>query len=326
MCFVASSSTAAGKCFKVEATIAGCRIRSGFRKLVYERASLCHAIYNVPEYESIWYKENSDDLGIILMFKSETDALRFICWLSELKASPQMYDNVLFVEEPDVNDLPLSTRHVFVSHYNKGDSTSPTNSRADTLSQCSEIPNDMDPHKAFRSVEDLSKLAKGDVLYKCHIAPKAFFTDYIHDLDNIIHASHLFHNYFDGDGKRRPWGKPASWGRPPELWIQYLSAGGREMFSGVSYYQINVCIHFRDPEMARFMESTFRPGTIVDGDLRFITWFYSSNAANTEMYLGLKKRETQNRWKVADDMVTEVEDDEEGAAMHSEDGDGVNDS
>ena len=89
--------------------------------------------------------------------------------------------------------------------------------------------------------------------------------------------------------------------------METLSSGGREMFNG---YKINVCIHFHDPEMTRAMQWLFRSGTVTDGDTCFTTYFHSSNAANTVKYLGLKKAETQHRWKVAADMETEVEDED----------------
>ena len=99
--------------------------------------------------------------------------------------------------------------------------------------------------------------------------------------------------------------------------METLSSGGREMFNG---YKINVCIHFRDPEMARAMQWLFRSGTVTDGDTCFNSYFHSSKAAKTVKYLGLKKAETQHRWKVAADMETEVEDedvDEKGAARQT---------
>ena len=45
------------------------------------------------------------------------------------------------------------------------------------------------------------------------------------DSDNILYGTHLFHTYVDGDARRRPKDEPASWGRSPELWIEYLFHG-----------------------------------------------------------------------------------------------------
>jgi len=50
---------------------------------------------------------------------------------------------------------------------------------------------------------------------------------------------------------------------------------------------------------------------VTEGDTSFSTYFHSSNPGNTIKYLGLKKAETQHRWKVAADMMTEVEDDDD---------------
>jgi hypothetical protein len=49
---------------------------------------------------------------------------------------------------------------------------------------------------------------------------------------------------------------------------------------------------------------------VWEGDTCFNTYFYSSNAANIVKYLAIKKAETQQRWKVAADMQTEVEDED----------------
>ena len=235
----------------------------------------------------------------------------FISKLSEMKVHLNLNVNFEINEILDTEPLVHPVQYVYLHHYDKSHSSSPDNSRADTMSKTSEVTNDFEPDKALRSLEDLTKLPKGDVVYKCHIAPQAFFKEFDGDKDNLIFGSHLFHTYFDGDGKRRPKGKPATWGRSPELWIETLSHGNREMFNGNVYFKINVRIHFRDPEMARAMQWCFRPGTVTDGDTSFTTYFYSSHPGNTIKYLGLKKAETQHRWKVAADMKTEVEDDQE---------------
>jgi len=310
-------------CFRVTAKLSDGKKYSGYRKRVFEYASSCHAMYNEPAAQSIWYPTGSSDLHVSLRFKLEENAVSFIGRLSEMKCHSVLNDNIEINELPETLLLVQPASYVFPHHYRKVDSTSPANSRADTLSRTSEVTNDSEPDKAFRSVEDLTKLAKGDVVYKCHIAPQAFFEEFKGDKDNLIFGSHLFHTYFDGDGKRRPKGKPATWGRSPELWIETLSTGGREMFGGSNYFRINVRIHFRDPEMAKAMQWCFRSGTATEGDTCFTTYFYSSNAANTVKYLGLKKAETQQRWKVAADMETEVEDEDgdEGDAEGGEEDD-----
>lgn len=310
-------------CFRVVAKIVDGKNYSGYRKRVFECASSCHAMYNVPALQSIWYPFESNDLHVSLRFKLEENAVSFIGRLSEMKCHSVVNDNIEINEQPETLLMMQPVSYVFPHHYKKVDSTSPDNSRADTLSRTSEVTNDSDPDKAFRSVEDLTKLAKGDVLYKCHIAPQAFYEEFKGDKDNLIFGSHLFHTYFDGDGKRRPKGKPATWGRSPELWVESMSTGGREMFGGSNYFRINVRIHFRDPEMAKAMQWCFRAGTATEGDTCFATYFYSSNAVNTVKYLGLKKAETQQRWKVAADMETEVEDEDgvEGDAEGGEEDD-----
>ena len=298
-------------CFRVTAKLTDGLKYSGFRKRVFEYASSCHAMYNEPAAQSIWYPAGSSDLYVSLRFKLEENAVSFIGRLSEMKCSSFLNDNIEINERPETLLLVQPASYVFPHHYMKVDSTSPINSRADTVSMISEVTNDSDPDKALRSVEDLTKLEKGAVVNRCHIAPKAYFKELENDKDNLIFGSNLFHTYFDGDGKRRPKGKPTTWGRSPELWIETLSTGGREMLGGSNYFRINVRIHFRDPEMARAIQWRLRSGTETHGETCFNTYFYSSNAANTVKYLAIKKAETQQRWKVAADMQTEVESEDE---------------
>ena len=102
---------------------------------------------------------------------------------------------------------------------------------------------------------------------------------------------------------RRPKGKPATWGRSPELWMETLSTSGREI-SMAGTTSGSMCA---STVMARAMQWRLRFGTAIEGDTCFNTYFYSSNAAKTVKYLAIKKAETQQRWKVAADMQTEVE-------------------
>ena len=309
-------------CFRVTAKLSNGKKYSGHRKTVFQHASSCHAMYNEPAAQSIWYPTGSSDLHVSLRFKLEENAVSFIGRLSEMKCYYSVLDDNIEINElPETLLLVQPASYVFPHHYRKVDSTSPNNSRADTVSMTSEVTNDSDPDKALRSVEDLTKLEKGAVVNRCHIAPKAYFKEFEGDKDNLIFGSNLFHTYFDGDGKRRPKGRPATWGRSPALWLETLSTGGREMFDGRNYFRINVRIHFRDPVMAREMQWRLRFGTATEGDTCFITYFYSSNAANTVKYLAIKKAETQQRWKVAADMQTEVEDEDEDG----DEGDGEED-
>ena len=78
-------------------------------------------------------------------------------------------------------------QYASLHHYKKADSIS-ANSRAETLSKTTEVANDSEPDD------------KGDLVYKCHIDPQAFFEEFNGDKDNLIFGSHLFHTYFDGDG------------------------------------------------------------------------------------------------------------------------------
>jgi hypothetical protein len=190
--------------------------------------------------------------------------------------------------------------YVHSDEYVFEDSDSPANT-CDDIKSASEIPFTGDPVQSLRSLEDLSQLPKGDTIYRCHIAPDAFYKQYSKDPDNIIYGSHLFHHYFDGDGKRRPPEKHLDWGTPPRFKIEYESTGPDHMYQGVRYYRIYVKLTFQDPEMARALEGRLREGTTVgregeDRDLCFHTFFYTTNVDNCKLYLTLKQQEAEIRW------------------------------
>eukprot|EP01036_Dinobryon_divergens_P035009 gene35009-45319_t len=283
-------------CFRVTAKLSNGKKYSGHRKTVFQHASSCHAMYNEPAAQSIWYPTGSSDLHVSLRFKLEENAVSFIGRLSEMKCYYSVLDDNIEINElPETLLLVQPASYVFPHHYRKVDSTSPNNSRADTVSMTSEVTNDSDPDKALRSVEDLTKLEKGAVVNRCHIAPKAYFKEFEGDKDNLIFGSNLFHKRRQETAQRKACN------------VGSISSA----LAGDIVHWINVRIHFRDPAIAREMQWRLRSGTATDGDTCFITYFYSSNAANTVKYLAIKKAETQQRWKVAADMETEVEDEDE---------------
>ena len=139
-------------------------------------------------------------------------------------------------------------------------SDSPSNTRDDVKS-----PTEITIlFQQMRSLENLSLLPPGDTLFKCHIAPRAFYIDYEKD---IILGCHLFHLYFDGDGKRRPPGSSLDWGITPRFQIQFHQAGNNLLYQGARYYQVFVNC------MAGAMEGRWREETQAIGDLTFRTFF-----------------------------------------------------
>jgi len=265
---------------------------------MYEDASTYGALYDIRAPQpSIYYPTGSDDLHISLMFERKQDAHKYMNCLLEYKISPMSMLKEKLEVEKNVVAISSAQEGVFVHRddYHAEDSDSPSNTWDDVKSP-TEIPITYDPLQQMRSLENLSLMPPGDTLYKCYIAPQAYYEEYIKDKDNIILGSHLFHKYFDGDGKRRPAGSSLDWGTPPRFKIQFHEIGNSFLYQGTRYYQVFVKCEFQDPSMARAMEGRWREETRTIGDLTFLTFFYTSNIENCKKYLELKQRETEIRW------------------------------
>ena len=53
---------------------------------------------------------------------------------------------------------------------------------------------------------------------------------------------------------------------------------------------------FQDPQMARIMDGKWRDGTESIGDLKFRSYFYTTNVDNVRKYIDLKL-ESKTRWR-----------------------------
>jgi hypothetical protein len=245
---------------------------------------------------SIYYPDNSDDLEISVLFENKENAASFLNRMANYKESDQFRGGEIeFQRKFEIFESDEEATYILVTDYVKEHSDSPNNSRTDTIS-VSEIPFTGDPLHSLCSLEDLTQLPKGDTVFQCHIAPKAFFKEYKHDSNNIIFGSHIFHKYLDGDGRRLPKDK----GVPPELCLKFLGSGKKEFFSGVEYVRIDLEVEFRDPEIARVMEGRWREGTKTLGELKFKCYFYSKDASRVEKYIDIKRKETLRRWELDD--------------------------
>lgn len=265
-------------------------------------ADECCALYDnrnqFPKEQSIRYEEGSNNLLISLFFKSEDRWKQFISKLMVYNENhPVFRQKITVVETICEYTAPRAsaTIPVFRSHC--------IESAADSLpvsvvSRATELEFDGDPEKQMRSLEDLSKTSKHELIYQCHIAPKAFYSQYRNDPNNILFGTHMFHSYFDGDGKRRPPDADLSWGDPPHLKLVFDSVGASEMYRGVEYFMIYVLIRFQDPEVARCMDNRWREGYSIIDDLTVKCYFYSTDVEKAKSFLALKQLETEERWRI----------------------------
>ena len=294
-----------GVLYAVSARILESKKYSGNRKLIYQEAQNCKACYDprINQAKSIWYEDESDDLHISLVFKSEDNALSFVGQLSNFVANGRFRSDSVFQEEPIPllnNDFVL--KHVYFIHYKKGDSSSPNNSRTDDVSAAgvTVTANDGEPQKLLGSLEDLSQLMPKEFVAKCHIACKAHYSDYKNDPNNIIYGSHAFHCYFDGDGKKPPPGANPDWGKIPEIRLTFIDAEDPKYVSAILCSRINVDVTFRDPAIARAMDGRWRSGSYFRSELVTRTFFYSRDSNAVAKYLRIKDFETTRRWRHAD--------------------------
>jgi hypothetical protein len=297
--------------FGVSGHVGVSRLKSGFRKLIFDNAIDSHACHDFRLNHlanTIYYKDAVDNnLYFSLLFKSEDNAHAFQAKLLNFLQHPFKKMIVSFNNNKALEVIEATTvlaRFVYPDDYQKADSTSPANSTHGF--SVTELPNIEDPVRSLRSFENLALIPRKETIYGCHIAPKAFYKGRCAtDPDNILYESHRFHGYFDGDGKRRPRGAGMDWGKPPELWIDYVRAvSNSTVVLGVTYHEVFVNIMFRDVEEANSMRGMWKDGTEDIGDIGFHTSFFTTNALKAKKYLELKRRETRIRWGMQEDMVT----------------------
>ena len=272
-----------------------------------QRSRACYDFRN-PGH-SIWYPDESNDLLISLLFKKEGDALNFIGQLANYQASKRFRFGLRFVREPVSISMSAQQmtqlQHILITDYKQDDSNSPANSHYDS-NQSEETSFDgFNPDKRLRSLEDLSRLAHLETIFRCHIAPKAHYPDYKYNTDNILFGSHLFHAYFDGDGKNPPPEANIDWGTAPSLLVEFVEAGNELQSAGKTYVKIFVKVIFRDPLCAKAMDTKWREGYTVESELVTCTHFYAQNVDTVKACLRRKAFETRRRWAHCDGEIVD---------------------
>ena len=272
---------------------------------MYRNTSLYGAMYDVRIlHPSIWYPEGSNDLHMAMMFDLKKNATVFMnCLITYNTGSLSLLHGRLnicrVVEEVNVD---MEGVYVFWDDYKFEEDDSPSNTW-DNVKSPTEIVVTQDPVLQMRYIENLNLIPPGDTLFKFHIAPQAFSPEYKKDVNNILFGSHLFHTYFDGDGKRKPAGANIGWRIEPRFKLEFDSTGPEIMYLGTRYLEIRVLITFQNPIMARVMEGRWREGTLSIGDLQFHSFFYTLNPESCIKYIAIEKSETEHRWGEADDAI-----------------------
>jgi hypothetical protein len=241
------------------------------------------------------------------MFRSDENAHKFWnCLALYTSSNTLLRDHMHLTQEVEQITGDHRGEFVRVSDYAFADTESPANTGEDVRS-ATEVSNSWAPLNQMRSLEDLSKVPAGDVLYRFHIAPQASYGQYKNDPDNILIGEHLFRVYFDGDGRKRPRGVSFDWGRPPRFKMEFESVGPEKMCEGTTYVRINVALSFPDPNMAKEMEWRWREGTSFEnwGDGQKVhSFFYTTNVEQCRRYIEIRQQETERRWAEEDEEDT----------------------
>lgn len=194
------------KCYQVKATYKGAKKIKGIRAAIYREVEKHCGYYSSSIDQFIWY--NGDDLEIAVFFEGKGEASKFFVFLSQwhlenpyvVKLNDIYVEKQLKIEYFKTNDLV----HIRLVDYHPQEHESPIQSLANFLQSRSSsthshstaevVPLD-DPNAKYQSVE---KLFANTLPYKCHIKPKRKFKDLMDNENNLLLASWIFHQYFDG--------------------------------------------------------------------------------------------------------------------------------
>ena len=187
--------------FEVRATYHGVKRMKGIRASMYRYAEQHKACYS-PEYEkSIWYDNGNDDLQIALVFKNEELALTFLTFLAQLYLSnPSVKQDDISVRQEVEVVYVADLKYVRLEQYVGSEYESPIQSLEEfsgvrsvhsslSMDSCS------GPLAQFQCLEVINS---NTFPYRCHIKPKSKFKLLASNESNMIAASWLFHQYFDG--------------------------------------------------------------------------------------------------------------------------------
>jgi hypothetical protein len=248
--------------------------------------------------QSIFYPADRDDLLVTLLFKSEEKFIAFVASMSHLK---ELFSRAQFSFSKHCETISsiqnVTNEFVLEVEYQKGNSTSPDQSRNNTEGSATSY--NQEPGKQMQSLQNLNWIPLNYKVFRCHIAPVAHFPAYERDSANIIFADHLFHFYFDGDGKIPTEAQSSDFGDPPQLLVEFESLGPTEAYNGTVFQVVNVIIRFAFVKCAVDLLRTcpFREGYSELSDGVYKTFFYSPCAERTITYLGYKREMTIARWR-----------------------------
>jgi len=260
--------------YQVTASLTDSKKSSGYRKSLYKCAMECHAYHPTDDIKrSIYYEEGCNNLSVRLLFSTIDRAEEFQNKLLAFGSMHPHFGRKLAVENDIISvELTKKPRRVFENQYEPVDNTeSPDMSLNHILSDTSVISLTHDPALSLQAVEDVSRVAAtGSKWYRCHLI-SATNKKYENDPDNVIYASWIFHQHFDGLNTVNGIG----------LAVRFEEIVGEEEVNvGDKYdtrFRVNVVVQFREQLIASVFEPLFKMGTQKLSELEFGTFLYAKN-------------------------------------------------
>lgn len=274
------------------------------KSIVIHGAEKFHARLNNSLRESVYYPEDSDDLLVHLLFEEEKDAFDFLAELSALRSDHNHFHGMVEFER-EVRELTTSNKaRVLVASENDVEeslSTMVDDGFPDLPELPTEPPDEIevsfdpnDPLINIKSFETFDLFPPNMKLLKCYLASPKVYPEYGADDDNIIFASHLFQNYFDG---------MAADSVDPEMALQYdgddgiVSVAVDNEGKHEDRYKIFIRLEFRHEPVTAYMKRRIRDCVEVS-PLILRTHLFVRDKDQAKVFFDIKYKETQNLWAV----------------------------
>ena len=265
----------------------GAKKSKGYRASIYKCAEHCVA-YRLPEEGAIYYEVGSSDLLIKLIFASRNDAalfqnelLKFSCIHTHFQEKLKLEEQII---EKEITDVP---QRVFFHHYiPKENEESPEMSLNDVLStsiSVSQVTIGNSIAYTLQAVEEENMVRQYDSKwYKCHLI-SAKDKKYEKNPDNIIYASHTFHQLLDGINTSEGVGVVIKFSELGDKGEVLVDDNKREVRQ-----KVIVFIEFRDKDIATSFAPLLKNGSIRIDDYRYQSFLYARNGETMKYCLETK--------------------------------------
>ena len=308
--------------FKMEGTVMGARRRQGVRASLFSFAQQAKAFSVGEPADAITYAtgDNSSTLLFTLWFKSESDALSFRNFLSDMIEYKRLMDVQELTVSREAQCIVLHApdlRAILKTDYNPNSFDSPMRSLEGRPSECS-----FSESESFITGADLIWLVQYQSLQvfngifkptKIHICDKARNKKYAQDNNNLLAGYANFHHLFDGrqtfatvPGKRIL--------NVPLIKLVYKEMGVEPEAAYGGRTKIVLWVVFHDELTLERSGMIFKPGTRDIDNVTKEVCIYVENPIVTKECLEWKAAQYDEIWKVklSTDVMEDLEEEFEG--------------